>query len=122
MYATATDVQGSGSVHYLRTDLRDSREIRIVVCDWSPYVHLSNTVTLPTNLTITVPSELLESNFEARRNLQALRSDIRSMSMLISADAHRAAENALQRLEQRKAETVEDWAERLSQEISNQND
>jgi hypothetical protein len=123
MYIATMDFEGSGSLQYLlRPEHITAREIRIVMRDWTPYVALSNTMTLSAKIEITVPADLLEKEFEARRNLEAIRANIRSAGGLIGPDVIRSAEDALHRLRTRENESIESWAENLSKDISSQHD
>lgn len=115
--APAVDYAGSGAIHYLRAELSERREIRFVMAEWSPYVEHRNSFTLPRTITITVPS-MVESDFEARTNLKAVTDAIRSGVGKLTPTDLAAAERALSRLETRKDEKVETWADRLSADLS----
>lgn len=122
MYVVAANFDGSGSLNYDRPELITGKEIRIAMPDWAPYIALSNAMTLSAKLTIGVPADLLENEFDARANLQTLRSTIRSAGELISADSLRLAQGALQRLQARENEPINNWAENLAGDISAKDD
>jgi hypothetical protein len=122
MYVATADVEGSGSLaDFVRPEYTTAKEIRLVVSNWTPYIALSNTIALSGKIRITVPADLLGSEFEARGNLQAIRSNIRAGG-IIEPDVSRKAEDALQRLKAREKESIENWAESLSKDISSQHD
>jgi hypothetical protein len=122
MQFIANDLQGSGSLEYLRPELFTAKEVRIIMPEWTPYVALSNTVTVPAKLTMVVPADLLEGEFEARQNLQTIRTNIRSAGGLVEPDDIRVADDALRRLSARADEPINDWAENLSRDISARDD
>jgi hypothetical protein len=121
MQVAAADFEGSGSLQYLRPELFTAKEIRIVMREWTPYVALSNTMMFPAKL-IMASANLLENQFEARQNLRSIRMNIRSTEGLIRPDDVSVAEAALKRLRAREAESIQDWADKLSRDISAQDD
>ncbi len=89
-------------------ELVTAKEIRIIMRDWTPYVRLSNAMTLPAKLTIVVPADLLENEFKAKTNLQMIRTNIRSPGGMIGTAELGLAEDALRRLRARENESVND--------------
>src|SRR5215471_13941023 len=114
MATPAVDYDGSGAAQYLRAETAERREIHLA--EWSPYVEHSNSFVLPRTITITVPL-IVESDFEARKNLKAVAAAIQSGEKLPVADLA-AAKAALERLHSRRDENVETWADRLSADLS----
>ena len=98
------------------------KEIRIIMRDWTPYVPLSNAMTMSAKLTIVMRGDLVENEFEAKTNLQMIRTNIRSPSGMIGTDELGLAEGALRRLRARENESVSDWAEKLGKDISSRDD
>jgi hypothetical protein len=115
MAVAAVDYEGSGAIHYLRTEIAERREIHLLLAEWPPYVEHSNSFTLPRTNTIT---SVFKSDFEARKNLHSLTATIRTGAQKLVAADLAAAENALQRLESRKHENVDTWADGLSEDLS----
>jgi|SRR6516165_7794803 hypothetical protein len=113
MLSTPTvDFQGSGALHYLRSEWAERRELHHVLAQWPRPAKLANVFLLP------VSSGISSTAFDARRNLFALRDLLRSGGALPSTDDLAAADAALKRLESRSDEGVELWADNLSVELS----
>ena len=117
MAAPAVDYEGSGAIQYLRAETAERREIPLVLAQWFPFVEQPNSFTLPRTVTITITS-IVESDFEARKNLKAVTAAVRSGTEILTAADLAAAKSALERLESRKNENVDTWADRLSADLS----
>ena len=98
MTVLAVDYEGSGAIYYLRAETAERRELHLVLVEWSPHIEHSNSFTLPRTIAVTVPS-IVKSDFEARKNCNALTAAIRSGAQKLTAADLAAAENALHRLE-----------------------
>jgi hypothetical protein len=117
MVVPAVNYEGSGAIQYLRAEAAERRELHLVLAEWSPYVEHSNSVMLSRTITITVPL-VIERDFEARQNLKAVATAIQSRSEKLTAADLAAAKTALERLESRRNQDVETWADRLSADLS----
>jgi len=122
MFAAAIDHEGSGALQYLKPDLFMTKEIRFVTPKWNPYIALSNTMTVANTFVLTVPSDATGDEFEAKKNLQAVRSGIRSLAAVIDPVIAGDAEGALRRMQERDGEQIDKWADRLARDVSSHRD
>ena len=118
----AVDFQGSGTLQYLRAEWAENREIHLVLSQWPRYVAVANAFSLSGKITFTVPSTMSGTEFNARGNLFVLRDLLRSGGALPSTDDLTAADAALKRLESRRDEDVDFWANNLSIDLSSHRD
>jgi hypothetical protein len=118
MSTPAIDYEGSGALQYLRAEAAELRQIHFLLPPWSPYVALSNSVSL--SYTITISRR--EAEFEARRNLQAIRESFHLGTGQLSSTDLAVAEAALIRLRARQNENAKSWAVGLSTDLSSHRD
>jgi hypothetical protein len=111
----AVDFRGSGALQYLRAESAERKGLHYVMAQWPRPEGPANVFLLPEKTMFTVPE------FNARSNLLALRDHLRSGALLSTAD-RAAAAAALQRLESRRGEDVDLWANNLSSELSSHRD
>src|SRR5664280_2332040 len=94
-FAPAVDYEGSGALGYLRAETVDRREIREMAPNWSPYTLLSTELKLSKTITITVPLAVVPQPFDARHNLNTVRTSIRSPGLRMTPELVSEVENAL---------------------------
>jgi hypothetical protein len=112
----AIDFEGSGALQYLRPEIIHPPAIHSSLSNLPQYVAQANAVILSHVLVLTnLPPH---TEFDARANLLQVRENIRATNALISSDDVLAATESLRRLHARENESVEDWAEKLSRDVS----
>lgn len=114
MAIPAVDMEGSGALTYLRSEVMEQRAICFVIPTWPPYVADKCFVVVHKNI---APVE-----FDARQNLVTVTTSIRALDKPSPAAGISAAEAALLRLNGRQNESIEGWAEALSNDLTQHND
>ena len=115
----AVDFQGSGTLQYLRAESAEHKELHYVLSQWPRHSAAANTFSLPA---FTVASSVWGIEFNARTNLFVLRDLLRSGGALPSRDDLAAADAALKRMESRRQEDLDHWANNLSHQLSSHRD
>jgi hypothetical protein len=117
--APAIDFEGSGAVQYLRPEIINPPAIHRLLDDLPQFIAQANVVPLSELLVLTQPST---AEFDARKNLQVVQSVVRSDRNIVGPKDVEVATASLRRLRERERESIEDWANRLSRDISSHTD
>jgi hypothetical protein len=117
--APAIDFEGSGAVQYLRPEIINPPAIHRLLDDLPEFIAQANVVPLSELLVLTQPST---AEFDARKTLHLVQSVIRSDQSIVDPKDVDAAAASLRRLRERERESIEDWANRLSRDMSSHTD
>ena len=115
MAVPAVDMEGSGALTYLRSEVMEHPAICLVIpTTWTPFVADKCFVIVQRNAN--------HANFDARQNLANVTASIQALDRPSPVAGIAAAEAALRRRNERQNESIESWADALTNDLTQHND